>query len=68
MWIRCVNALDDKEIMINLDKIESIQYDCTDKVTVLYVDTVSTETRYKIKGTPDNLFNALRRRGEATIV
>lgn len=67
MWIRTISA-DNKEILINLDKIESISFLCQKNETILVPATDPEGEAYIIKGTPDRIFELLEQKGMVEVL
>lgn len=67
MWIRTINT-QNKEILINLDKIESIQFVDQKNETVLIPVADSVGATYTIKGTPDRIFELLKQKGMVEVL
>ena len=67
MWIRTISA-DNKEILINLDKIESISFLCQKNETILIPAADPEGAAYTIKGTPDRIFELLERKGMVEVL
>ena len=67
MWIRTINT-QNKEILINLDKIESIQFHDQKNETVLIPAADPEGAAYTIKGTPDRIFELLEQKGMVEVL
>lgn len=67
MWIRTISA-QNKEILINLDKIESIQFLDQKNETVLIPVADPEGAAYTIKGTPDRIFELLEQKGMVEVL
>lgn len=67
MWIRAISA-QNKEILINLDKIESIQFLAQKNETILVPATDPEGAAYTIKGTPDRIFELLEQKGMVEVL
>lgn len=67
MWIRAITA-QNKEILINLDKIESIQFVDQKNETVLVPIADPEGAAYTIKGTPDRIFELLEQKGMVEVL
>jgi hypothetical protein len=67
MWIRTISA-DNKEILINLDKIESISFLCQKNETILIPAADPEGAAYTIKGTPDRIFELLEQKGMVEVL
>ena len=66
MWIRTICA-NNREILINLDKIESVYFDEHKHETWLYPSTCGDD-HYCIKGTPDRIFELLEQKGMVEVL
>lgn len=67
MWIRAISA-QNKEILINLDKIESIQF-VDQKNEAILVPVADPEGgTYTIKGTPDRIFELLEQKSMVEVL
>ena len=67
MWIRIISA-DNKEILINLDKIESISF-LDQKNEIILIPAADPEgAAYTIKGTPDRIFELLEEKGMVEVL
>lgn len=67
MWIRTISA-DNKEILINLDKIESISFLDQKNETILIPAADPEGATYTIKGTPDRIFELLEQKGMVEVL
>lgn len=67
MWIRTINT-QDEEILINLDKIESIQFLDQKNETILVPVADPEGEAYIIKGTPDRIFELLEQKGMVEVL
>ena len=67
MWIRTISA-DNKEILINLDKIESISFLDQKNETILISAADPEGAAYTIKGTPDRIFELLEQKGMVEVL
>ena len=67
MWIRTINT-QNKEILINLDKIESIQFHDQKNETVFIPAADPEGAAYTIKGTPDRIFELLEQKGMVEVL
>lgn len=67
MWIRTISA-DNKEILINLDKIESISFLDQKNETILIPAADPEGAAYTIKGTPDRIFELLEQKGMVEVL
>ena len=67
MWIRTINT-QNKEILINLDKIESIQFNDQKNETILFSVADPEGEAYIIKGTPDRIFELLEQKGMVEVL
>ena len=67
MWIRTINT-QNKEILINLDKIESIQFNDQKNETALFPVADPGGAAYIIKGTPDRIFELLEQKGMVEVL
>lgn len=67
MWIRTISA-DNKEILINLDKIESISFLDQKNETVLIPAADPEGAACTIKGTPDRIFELLEQKGMVEVL
>lgn len=67
MWIRTISA-DNKEILINLDKIESISFLDQKNETILIPAADPEGAVYTIKGTPDRIFELLKQKGMVEVL
>lgn len=67
MWIRTISA-DNKEILINLDKIESISFLDQKNETILVPVADPEGGTYTIKGTPDRIFELLERKSMVEVL
>lgn len=67
MWIRTITA-QNKEILINLDKIESVQFLDQKNETVLIPAADPEGAAYTIKGTPDRIFELLEQKGMVEVL
>ena len=67
MWIRTIGA-DNKEILINLDKIESISFLDQKNETILIPAADPEGAAYTIKGTPDRIFELLEQKGMVEVL
>ena len=66
MWIRTITA-QNKEILINLDKIESIQF-VDQKNEIVLVPVADPEGTYTIKCTLDRIFELLEQKGMVEVL
>ena len=67
MWIRTISA-DNKEILINLDKIESVSFLDQKNETVLIPAADPEGAAYTIKGTTDRIFELLKQKGMVEVL
>lgn len=67
MWIRTISA-DNKEILINLDKIESISFLDQKNETILVPAADPEGAAYTIKGTPNRIFELLEKKGMVEVL